>query len=622
MSFVFSVHVLLDLTERKQAQIDESNSFVTYQHYDDVITFKIVGAVSEVLGLDTSVVLEVFGEYFMEYVIRLGYGNLLRTLGHDLKSFLEGLDFLHFVYLKMTFKEMDAPSFRCSETEDGTLLLHYYSNRKGLEPIVVGVVKAAARIFFDIEVVLDVWGNREPPEGRKSYTMISIKAVNEKISQGSGDKKALTEKPHSRANVYSQIRLNMKDTNEQLPEKLWMDQQSFCQAFPYHVVFDEKLRVKQCGMMITRICRGIRLSDTFLDNLFELVHPPIPLTADAIRQFINMDFMLTFRQKLLSGGFHGKTVLTLRGQMQWMESLQCLIFLSSPRLTNLEDMQERGLKFSDMAAHDVTRDLVLFNQQRTVELEIAKQLEQKKEELRYAIKELGEEKKKTDMLLYSMLPRQVADQLREGKEVEAGYYDEVTILFSDIVTFTNICGQCKPIDVVHLLNNMYRRFDLLTNIHDVYKVETIGDAYMVVGGLPVRTHTHAERIANFSIGMVAAAAEVKSPIDGSPIKIRVGMHSGPVVAGVVGLKMPRYCLFGDTVNTASRMESHGVPEKIHISPSTYEKLKDKSFLLERRGEMEIKGKGKMTTYFIIKNKKVSIEQIMGRDSSNSNHSDE
>uniref|UniRef100_A0A674K8X1 Guanylate cyclase domain-containing protein n=1 Tax=Terrapene triunguis TaxID=2587831 RepID=A0A674K8X1_9SAUR len=111
------------------------------------------------------------------------------------------------------------------------------------------------------------------------------------------------------------------------------------------------------------------------------------------------------------------------------------------------------------------------------------------------------------------------------------------------------------IQIVNMLNSMYSKFDRLTSVHNVYKVETIGDAYMVVGGVPVPIASHAKRVANFALGMRTAAREVMNPITGEPIQIRVGIHTGPVLAGVVGEKMPRYCLFGDTVNTASRMET-------------------------------------------------------------------
>ncbi|XP_064112052.1 atrial natriuretic peptide receptor 1-like [Macrobrachium nipponense] len=213
-----------------------------------------------------------------------------------------------------------------------------------------------------------------------------------------------------------------------------------------------------------------------------------------------------------------------------------------------------------------------------------------------------EEKRRCEELLYQLLPKSVASQLIAGKSVVAETYDCVTIYFSDIVGFTALSAQSTPLQVVDLLNDLYTRFDAIIENFDVYKVETIGDAYMVVSGLPMRNGTqHCREIANMSLALLR---EVETftirhrPED--KLKLRIGMHTGPCVAGVVGLKMPRYCLFGDTVNTASRMESNGLPLRIHVSPATQKMLSEHypSFRLELRGEIEMKGKGRVTTYWL------------------------
>ncbi|XP_018313429.1 atrial natriuretic peptide receptor 1 isoform X1 [Mycetomoellerius zeteki] len=170
-----------------------------------------------------------------------------------------------------------------------------------------------------------------------------------------------------------------------------------------------------------------------------------------------------------------------------------------------------------------------------------------------------EEKRKCEELLYQLLPKSVASQLILGQSVIAETYDQVTIYFSDIVGFTSLSAESTPLQVVDLLNDLYTCFDSIIENFDVYKVETIGDAYMVVSGLPVRNGmNHAREIARMSLALrdtVMTFSIRHRPTE--QLKLRIGMHSGPCVAGVVGLKMPRYCLFGDTVNTASRMESNG-----------------------------------------------------------------
>ncbi|KAK8787180.1 hypothetical protein V5799_023044, partial [Amblyomma americanum] len=213
-----------------------------------------------------------------------------------------------------------------------------------------------------------------------------------------------------------------------------------------------------------------------------------------------------------------------------------------------------------------------------------------------------EEKRKAEELLYQLLPKSVASQLIKGQSVRAESYDIVTIYFSDIVGFTSLSAQSTPMQVVDLLNDLYTCFDSVIESFDVYKVETIGDAYMVVSGLPVRNGImNAREIARMSLALLKQVLSFKiRHRPGEQLNLRIGIHTGPCAAGVVGLKMPRYCLFGDTVNTASRMESNGLPLKIHVSTCTKEVLDTfKTFQLELRGEVEMKGKGKMTTYWLL-----------------------
>uniref|UniRef100_A0A3Q3K720 Guanylate cyclase n=1 Tax=Monopterus albus TaxID=43700 RepID=A0A3Q3K720_MONAL len=202
-----------------------------------------------------------------------------------------------------------------------------------------------------------------------------------------------------------------------------------------------------------------------------------------------------------------------------------------------------------------------------------------------------EEKRKAENLLYQILPHSVAEQLKRGETVQAEAFDSVTIYFSDIVGFTSMSAESTPLQVVTLLNDLYTCFDAIIDNFDVYKVETIGDAYMVVSGLPVQNgKLHAREIAGMSLALLEQVKTFKirhRPND--QLRLRIGIHTGPVCAGVVGLKMPRYCLFGDTVNTASRMESNGEALKIHVSSATKEVLDEFGYFnLQLRGDVEMK----------------------------------
>ncbi|XP_077597864.1 retinal guanylyl cyclase 2 isoform X1 [Stigmatopora nigra] len=223
--------------------------------------------------------------------------------------------------------------------------------------------------------------------------------------------------------------------------------------------------------------------------------------------------------------------------------------------------------------------------------------------IRERTEELEIEKQKTEKLLTQMLPPSVAETLKIGGAVVPEHFDSVSLYFSDIVGFTTISANSEPIEVVALLNSLYTLFDAIIGNHDVYKVETIGDAYMVASGVPVPNgNRHVAEIANMSLDILSAVGTFKMRhMPDVPVRIRIGLHTGPCVAGVVGLTMPRYCLFGDTVNTASRMESSGLPYRIHVHQDTVKILRQLNlgYKLELRGRTEVKGKGTEETYWLV-----------------------
>ncbi|CAH2099363.1 unnamed protein product [Euphydryas editha] len=215
--------------------------------------------------------------------------------------------------------------------------------------------------------------------------------------------------------------------------------------------------------------------------------------------------------------------------------------------------------------------------------------------------QLDMEKKKTEQLLNRMLPRSVAERLMLGLRVEPEEFEEVSIYFSDIVGFTALAARSTPVQVVDLLNDLYTTFDAAIEQYRVYKVETIGDAYMVVGGLPIRCSDHAENVATMALHLLHLAGRFRiRHLPVTPLHLRIGLHTGACCAGVVGLTMPRYCLFGDTVNTASRMESTGAAWRIQVSATTAERLVAAGgYRLRSRGLTQIKGKGAMHTYWLL-----------------------
>jgi PAS domain S-box-containing protein len=222
---------------------------------------------------------------------------------------------------------------------------------------------------------------------------------------------------------------------------------------------------------------------------------------------------------------------------------------------------------------------------------------------------LALEQERSEKLLLNVLPQAIADQLKQSldllqarttKALIAENYEEVTVLFADIVSFTNLSTNIAAADLVGLLNRIFLVFDDLCEKHGIEKIKTIGDAYLAVGGLPNPRPDHAAAIANMALDIQAAITQFPS-YEGHPISVRIGINTGSVIAGVIGKKKFTYDLWGDTVNIANRMESHGIPGKIQVTEATYQHLKD-HYEFEQRGTIDVKGKGQMATYWLLKRK--------------------
>ena len=214
----------------------------------------------------------------------------------------------------------------------------------------------------------------------------------------------------------------------------------------------------------------------------------------------------------------------------------------------------------------------------------------------FLISQLSAAHERADSLLLNILPRQIASRLKAGQKTIADSYDEVTVLFADIVDFTTMSSAADPVDVVNKLNEIFSDFDELAAKHGLEKIKTIGDAYMVAGGLPEPRDDHAEAVVGFAVDMVDAIGRHRS-WTGDPILLRVGINTGPIVAGVIGRQKFIYDLWGDAVNVASRMESNGLANQIQVTEAVRERLNDR-YVFDEREPIFIKGKGEMVTYLL------------------------
>jgi class 3 adenylate cyclase len=207
------------------------------------------------------------------------------------------------------------------------------------------------------------------------------------------------------------------------------------------------------------------------------------------------------------------------------------------------------------------------------------------------------EQEKSERLLLNVLPNGIAHRLKEDPGALAARFDEVTILFADIVGFTGLATQLKPLEMLTQLNGIFSAFDQLAEQYGVEKIKTIGDAYMVVGGMPTLRPDHADAVLEMAIKMLEVTRQFSQP-NGKPYQLRIGINTGPVIAGVIGRKKFSYDLWGDAVNVASRMESHGLVDHIQVTQTTYERLKH-LYRFEKRAGLSIRSLGTMDTYLYV-----------------------
>ena len=213
-----------------------------------------------------------------------------------------------------------------------------------------------------------------------------------------------------------------------------------------------------------------------------------------------------------------------------------------------------------------------------------------------ALTALRAEQEKSELLLMNILPISIAERLKAASQTIADHFDSASVLFADVVDFTPLAQRLQPAEVVGILDQLFSRFDTLVELHGLEKIKTIGDCYMAAAGVPDPSRDHARRTALLALDMREVVA-TSAGADGQGLELRIGINSGPVVAGVIGSKRFLYDLWGDAVNTASRMESQSTPGEIQITRATYELLKDE-FVCRLRGTIPVKGKGEMETWYL------------------------
>ncbi|XP_060571513.1 soluble guanylate cyclase gcy-33-like [Ruditapes philippinarum] len=494
--------------------------------------------------------------------------------------------------IRFSYPRLQSPAFLVlSEDKEGCVML-YQTKRRGFKHYVIGQLQQVAKRFYDIHVTITVI--EEELIDRKTHVKFRLDFDNSPYVP------KYAPKLHSGNQNFSSI---TGDT--------------FLKVFPFCIVFNSQLVIRMVGDSMSALLKDNTLIGSTLREKFHIRRPLIPCIWTKILQFGRVIFEVEYLFNNDPDELDARLMehdnsepekaadhrILLRGQMKYLQDWNMIAFLCTPLLCDLRDLQQAGLYINDLNLFDMSRDMVMAGWQHASQLERSiEEQREKTEKITENMSTLETLMTKSDSLLYSMIPKSVAGKLKSGEDPVSTceIFDNVTIMFNYMVGFGEVCSSATPMEIVEIINNVFSLFDQIIDSYDVFKVETLGDAvYMVAGGVPDRNPNHAINVAGLALELQLKAKTLTEPWSNKyKLNTRIGMHTGSVVGGVVGRRMPQYCLFGDTVNTASRMQTYSLPGRIHISEPCQECLKESSFVTIVRGTVNVKGKGEMRTFWL------------------------
>lgn len=644
--------------------------FVTHERYPDNLMIDIAGAASEVIGKQNNMnrddFIQFFGVCFVKFFSNYGYDRIIKVSGRHFRDFLSGIDNLH-EHMRFGYPKLMSPSFYCTEETSAGLLLHYKSKRNGFYRYVIGQIMEVARAFYGIALeikVLEVLSSEigchaiyrvnfdntafkpllpdmlSVQESRTLSCEIFFQVMPFSFVVSNNMKIAMAGNAliSTLGNVVGDRMDNVFSLRRPRREFLWENVKTWnviCElvakipCLRSHGFKKPALRPMksldsaQLFSSLSRVeenspVEAARTKPNILAIIDEIEcrNNNVAPVKSVVRR--HSDVQSTQKDILLSSlqaerdSYTNKLVrqLHLRGQVKYLKENDLVLFICSPMIANLDEMARSGMYMSDLGLYGSSQEMVLSGIQSLPQLEYARdQLLDRGKSLEESLEKLEQERQRSEQLLCRMMPKAVVDRLKEGQRAveTCEHFDSVTIMFSYLDGFDNICSKVMPMEVVNLVNKMFLTFDKLSEKHDVYKFETLGDAqYMVVNGIPVRKEQHTEPVAAMALDIVQSMDDLKDPSTGGPLTITIGMHTGPVAAGLVGEKTPQYCLFGDSVNIAARLRTTCLPMRIQISESCNEALKGTDFQTEFRGQIELKGRGKTRTYWLTGRKSDSL----------------
>ncbi|XP_072375287.1 soluble guanylate cyclase 89Da-like [Diabrotica undecimpunctata] len=585
-------------TEIRKAAKCDYQVFNTHQVYPDNLISNLAVAAATVLGASYDSFMNFYGRCFVRFFTHLGYDITVKATGRYFTDFLESVDNIH-TQFRFTYPKMQSPSMYLTDIDVNGCVLVYRSGRQGFTQYIMGQLVQVAKDFYNLTLNVKVLEKASSASGSRNYVIVTFRL--------NFDNRAYMLHK-SRKESFHRSGLLKSFSSEILLE-----------LFPFCLIIDDQMHIVSTGKKFLEIWKGTEyFYDKPLTNYFKLRRPKgISFTW---KNTLNLQSVM-FEMECNRGVQNYNDVpeegvaaneepdpstpkeiknIILKGQMKYIKDINAIIYLCSPVINDLDDLTDQALYLNDLNPHGLSKELVLAGWQHNSKLEVMfDKAEQRSDELDKNYKLLESWKQRGDELLYSMMPKTVADRLRstESSLSTCEAFDSVSILFCELVGLTSKTVR-ETMVVVSTMNTVFSSFDSLMDKFNVYKVETVGQVYMVASGAPEKTPLHGQKIADLALAMIQEIKKIRNT-DSSEVDVKIGIHSGPAVAGVVGIKVPRYCFFGDTINTASRMQSTSEPGKIHLSRYTQDLISKHKYKTESRGLVKVKGKGNMQTYWLL-----------------------
>ncbi|XP_057364672.1 soluble guanylate cyclase 89Db-like isoform X1 [Daphnia carinata] len=597
--------------------------FRTHHIYPDELIMKLADAAVKLVanGSTRQDFLRFFGRCFVRYFSHYGYEKFIKVCGRYFCDFLTGIDNIH-LQMRYMYPKMVSPSMYISHEDSEGVVLHYRTTRNGFCPYLIGQLHQIANDFYGIQLAVEELPNTTFSQEESYQFRFRLNFDNRDYMAGRAACNGSLEL--GRINISNRVSVKTIAAEKALTS---LSSSILMQLFPFTLVFRPSLKIISAGRQLKNMFPGNTLIGQALPDVARIRRPKLLFTWDNLynlqKVLCEMEILPTSQTERKNTRHlapeKGDAVvnkvakeenrrLLLQGQLRYLSDWDAMIFLCNPLINNLEDMDGMGLTVNDLSLHGHGRDMVMAGWQHNSRLEdLYERAEERSQQLQQTYELHDEWKKRGDKLLYSMIPQSVADSLRSGTDpVDTCQgtrilcaFESITVLFVELANIDEITAT-SPMEAVSCMNSVFSCFDNIIDQHSVYKVETVGKVYMVVGGAPETNETHVRDVAMVAISFRDEIEKIVNSCEMS-VHIRIGFHTGSAVAGVVGRKMPRYCFFGDTINTAARMQTTSLPGKIHISHNSFCHLqKLEGFVCELRGTVLVKGKGEMNTHWLLR----------------------